>query len=269
MNTILVADDDRDLLRPVCKYISKRDKGLRTLAASSGSESIELLESEQVDVVLSDLRMPCGDGIDILAYLSSRVPPIPVILMSGYVQSDAAEALSRFGRLRFLSKPAPLHLVYEAVQQALKDAAELGSFSGFSLAGILQLVEMEGKSCMVVVRGGDRREGYFIFSEGTLQAALCGDLTGPDGALEMLSWTGAEVKVRALPEPAKGEEQGGLNVTGLLMRAVQLHDENSSTAGTAEDAPGSAGAPEPGAEPEGGARRKTTLLGQVRRLLDP
>ena len=100
MSTILVADDDQNLLNPVCKYISNRDKGLRTLTASSGAESIRILESEQVDLVLSDLRMPGGDGIDILAYLSSRSPPIPVILMSGYVHSEAAKALSRFGHLR-------------------------------------------------------------------------------------------------------------------------------------------------------------------------
>lgn len=228
MRTILVADDDRNILKPVCKYLSTRDKEFKILAATSGAESIEILKSERIDLVLSDLRMPDGDGIDILAYLSTRSEPIPVILMSGFVDSDAAEALSRFGHLRFLSKPAPLSQIFAAVKDALLTGDEMGSFSGFSLASVLQLVEMEDKTGMVEVRNADGRVGGFVFAKGSLKTALLDDLDGEDAALEMLTWESPQVKVVGAPDTAAWSSELKCNVTGLLMRSVKSKDEKDT-----------------------------------------
>lgn len=249
MKTILIADDDRDLLEPICAYLSKRESNLETIPATSGSECIEILKTRKIDLVLSDLRMPDGDGIDVLAYISRHYSSLPVVVMSAHIEEENTEDLARFGNLRFLGKPASLDQIFQTIEEALGQTAELGNFNGFSLAGVLQLIEMEEKTCLLELTRDGSEQGCFAFVNGRIMRAACGQTQGEDAALEMLIWDQPGIKVHHLPHGDQIESEFSGGVTQLLMRSVKGQDE--SRVDNPFDQGGEAHEPDDGSDPVG------------------
>lgn len=101
--SVLLVDDDESLLRLMA--IRLRGEGYAVQSAESGKEALRLLNTQNVDVVLSDLRMPGLDGLSLFEEIMSIGKDIPVILMTahGTIQ-DAVEATQR-GVFGFLTKP--------------------------------------------------------------------------------------------------------------------------------------------------------------------
>jgi two-component system response regulator GlrR len=101
--SVLLVDDDESLLRLMA--IRLRGEGYAVQSAESGKDALRMLNTQNVDVVLSDLRMPGLDGLSLFEEIMSIGKDIPVILMTahGTIQ-DAVEATQR-GVFGFLTKP--------------------------------------------------------------------------------------------------------------------------------------------------------------------
>jgi two-component system response regulator GlrR len=101
--SVLLVDDDESLLRLM--EIRLQGEGYAVQSAESGKDALRLLNTQNVDVVLSDLRMPGLDGLSLFEEIMSIGKDIPVILMTahGTIQ-DAVEATQR-GVFGFLTKP--------------------------------------------------------------------------------------------------------------------------------------------------------------------
>jgi CheY-like chemotaxis protein len=120
MTTILVVDDNRDLVLSIAALLELT--GYSVIPAYSAREAVDLLdEVANVDLVLSDIRMPDIDGFDLLRVLRHRFRSLPIILMSGLaITSDDVvpagasivqkpidmDELQRLVRER-ISRPAP------------------------------------------------------------------------------------------------------------------------------------------------------------------
>ena len=76
--SILLIDDD-DSLRRVVEY-NLREEGYDVTTAAPGAEGLQLFQSRPVDLVLTDVRMPEMDGLDLLARLKAMQPDLPVVL---------------------------------------------------------------------------------------------------------------------------------------------------------------------------------------------
>lgn len=100
---ILIVDDD-ETLRNVAAFDFKR-KGFTVLSAGSGNEAFDLVLKNHVDLVLSDVRMPGGDGVDLLERIREHNPDIPIVaLMTGFSDSTEQECLEK-GASRVFQKP--------------------------------------------------------------------------------------------------------------------------------------------------------------------
>jgi len=100
---ILVADDD-DALRESLELVLAAE-GYEVLTARDGAAALALVETQPVDVVLCDLRMPGMDGLELLPQLARKLPGVPVLLMSAYGSSDLAVEALRRGAYDYLAKP--------------------------------------------------------------------------------------------------------------------------------------------------------------------
>jgi CheY-like chemotaxis protein len=118
--TILVADDEAsiiDLLRDRFEY-----EGLQVLTAFSGREAIQILKQKKVDVILSDFRMPNGDGMEILQELKkfpAQERP-PFYFMSAYADITEKDAIAN-GAIKFYHKPFSVTtLIKDVIKETLK-----------------------------------------------------------------------------------------------------------------------------------------------------
>lgn len=112
MIRILIADD-HEIVRAGLKQFIAADGDLRvTGEAASGEEAVRLVRSAEFDVVLLDIRMPDGSGIDTLKQLKTMRPRLPVLMLSGFAEEQYALNLLRAGAAGYISKEAaPSELV--------------------------------------------------------------------------------------------------------------------------------------------------------------
>src|SRR5689334_7791747 len=98
---ILIADDEPDLRELLSMRFRK--KGLKVLEAESGAQALQIVQNNQVDVVVSDIRMPNGDGFYLLDELKKLNPNMPFVFFTGFSEIKEVEAYDR-GAEGFLMK---------------------------------------------------------------------------------------------------------------------------------------------------------------------
>ncbi|MBP1780126.1 MAG: sigma-54-dependent transcriptional response regulator [candidate division NC10 bacterium] len=100
---ILVIDDDESLRR-VLEY-NLAQEGYAVLTASSGEQGLEFLRKESVDLVLTDVRMPGMNGLQVMEEVRKLDPSIPVIILTAFGTIEAAVEAMKAGAFHYISKP--------------------------------------------------------------------------------------------------------------------------------------------------------------------
>lgn len=113
---ILVVDDEPDLCE-ILQFILE-DKGFIVETAKTCMEAVIRLEAQGFDLVLSDIRMPCGGGLELLDKLRDRQLQLPVVLISGFADILKDEAMAK-GAAALLCKPIHREHLLEVVESML------------------------------------------------------------------------------------------------------------------------------------------------------
>ncbi len=119
MKRILIVDDDPDIRESLPGGLSTI--GAEIAVASNGEEALVAVGAEPPDVVLTDVRMPGLDGLEILRLLRQRAPQVDVILMTAYDDMPTVVAAMREGARDFLVKPLDLHDLRRVVAEVFED----------------------------------------------------------------------------------------------------------------------------------------------------
>ncbi|HPC83041.1 MAG TPA: sigma-54 dependent transcriptional regulator [Thermoanaerobaculaceae bacterium] len=115
--SILVVDDDADM-RFACACVLGK-AGYAVTEADSGAAAIDMLGQRVFDLVITDVCMPGPGGMEILAWLRSEAPGMPVIVITGYATVDLAVEAMKNGAADFLSKPFTPEALRIAVERSL------------------------------------------------------------------------------------------------------------------------------------------------------
>src|ERR1051325_9838840 len=115
---ILVADDEQNLRRVLVAML-RRD-GHDVVQAASGVEAIERLS--EVDVVITDLRMPGADGMEVLRTASKGFPQVPVIMITAYGSVGQAVEAIKAGAFDYIEKPFEQDAIRTIVEKAIGQA---------------------------------------------------------------------------------------------------------------------------------------------------
>jgi two-component system response regulator HydG len=118
---VLVVDDRAEMAEMIADAL--RDRGYDGMAVTSGREALRVLRSERVDAMVTDLRMPEIDGLDLLDASLQLDPSRPVILMTAYGTLQTAMESSGRGAYRYLTKPFRVDVLVSILQQALSIGA--------------------------------------------------------------------------------------------------------------------------------------------------
>lgn len=116
---ILIVDDEPDFLRGLSRSIPKEIE-CSILTATKADSALSIVEGRHVDLVLTDVRMPDKDGIELLQEIKSRDPWITVIIMTGYGTIDIAVEAIRKGAYDFVQKPFKPDHIHRLIRKALE-----------------------------------------------------------------------------------------------------------------------------------------------------
>ncbi len=103
METILIVDDEKNY--PLILSAVLEEEGFETLTANSGPETLDILGQAEVDLVLTDMKMPGMDGIELLERIKGRDPELPVIMMTAHGTVDKAVEAMQKGAYSYILKP--------------------------------------------------------------------------------------------------------------------------------------------------------------------
>ncbi|HSF02331.1 MAG TPA: sigma-54 dependent transcriptional regulator, partial [Solirubrobacterales bacterium] len=164
---ILVIEDDEAVRKTTVGLLQGR--GLKSLAADSVGEGLRLFTERRPSLVLLDLRLPDGTGIDVLRELQRLAPATPVVVVSGFGDVGQAVEAMRMGAADFIEKPVARDRLFQVVDRVLRprlpggeaDLEHAAEGSRFGMAGrsaamrrIYQLIEMAAPTkCRVLVAG--------------------------------------------------------------------------------------------------------------------
>jgi two-component system, NtrC family, response regulator len=119
MKSKLLTVDDAPEIREIVSEILEI-QGFEVIEAGSAAELKSRLEGEQQDVVLLDLKLPDGDGLDLLPLIKQKWPDTEVIVLTGNASIDAAVAATKHGAYQFIQKPFDPKTLVLQVEKALE-----------------------------------------------------------------------------------------------------------------------------------------------------
>ncbi|WCM43157.1 sigma-54 dependent transcriptional regulator [Flavobacterium sp. CBA20B-1] len=122
MKKILIIEDDVSFCLMMKTFLTK--KGFEVFHAFSFKEAAIILNDEKIDLVLTDVRLPDNDGIEILKFIKDINPAIQVILMTGYTDIKTAVNVMKMGAFDYVSKPINSDEILHTIDKALKDSGK-------------------------------------------------------------------------------------------------------------------------------------------------
>jgi len=115
---VLFVDDEIDFLETLLKRMKKR--GVDVTGVGSGEDALSFLDTNQVDVVVLDVRMPGMDGIETLREIKRRHPLVEVIMLTGHANLEVAIEGMELGAFDYLMKPMDIDELLYKVEDAYK-----------------------------------------------------------------------------------------------------------------------------------------------------
>ena len=228
---MLIVDDEKPLLLSVTDGLAAYAKDFAVMTAINGKEAIKVLGSTEVNLVVTDLRMPKMDGFELLAHMSGNYPGIPVIVMTAYGTPEIEERLQKMGTFHYLEKPLDLNVLADKITDALVPGSSQDRIHGISLAAFLQLVEMENKTCTLTIKS-HTAEGRLYFVKGALLQAETGNLKGEEAALDIVAWDNVVIEIQYVCAVKKKSIE--LPLAEILLEGFRLKDEKGSAGGKEE-----------------------------------
>ncbi|BCX87909.1 two-component system, NtrC family, response regulator PilR [Methylomarinovum tepidoasis] len=117
-STALVVDDEPDILELLELTLARMNVQAR--CAATLEEAKTWLERESFQLCLTDMRLPDGDGIDLVAYIQERFPDLPVAVITAHGNMEAAVRALKCGAFDFVSKPVDLQILRKLVGSAIQ-----------------------------------------------------------------------------------------------------------------------------------------------------
>jgi two-component system, NtrC family, response regulator PilR len=225
---VLIVDDEPDLVELVALTLQRM--GLSSQSAGSLHDAQRLVLTETFDLVLCDMRLPDGNGLDFLDWLQGKRPGIPCAVITAHGNVETAVRALKLGAFDFLSKPLDLAALRRLISSALK-LAERANGDGFTFQGprllghsapmrqLRELIARVARSQAPVHIAGESGTGKELAArlihlsgpraEGPFIAVNCGAIPGELMESEFFghkrgSFTGAVADKKGLVQSAEG-----------------------------------------------------------------
>lgn len=122
MNKVILIDDEEVIREGMKKIINWRELDCKIVGeAEDGNEGIEMIKKLQPDVILTDIRMPGIDGLELISKIKNLDISCKVVILTGFRNFEYAQEAVKHGVFRLLLKPTKTSEIYTAVKDALNE----------------------------------------------------------------------------------------------------------------------------------------------------
>jgi CheY-like chemotaxis protein len=226
---LLLLDDDEQMLELYQNLLRQLPSEPEVTVSSSGARAIGLLESEPFSLLITDLRMPKMDGLQVLAIVRRKYPQLRIIVLTGVLDEEYRSRAYALGVDLFWQKPGSpeeFALFKDCVESLLgREALSEGGFRGMQSKSLVDLIQLEclsqSSSVLRITQGAV--EGRIWIKEGEIIDAATGDFKGDEAFREILSWKTGNFEILPIePDHARTIINSS---QGLLLDSAQAMDE--------------------------------------------
>src|SRR5262245_14365551 len=208
---ILVADDEQNLRRVLVALLKR--EGHEVVQAASGLEAIDQLAD--VDVVITDLRMPGADGMEVLRTASRNHPHVPVIMITAYGSVGQAVEAIKAGAFDYIEKPFEQDSIRTIVEKAIGQAAANRTAPRSALS---HPAEIDARGRYGLVGHSQEMHGIFSVIERVADTPSTVLITGESG-------TGKELVAKALHEQSSRKTQPFIKINCAAIPKTLMESE--------------------------------------------
>lgn len=217
---ILIVDDDAEILSLLAQTV-KAHKDIAVVTADTGRAALKLLKHIKIDLVILDKELDDMDGLDLLDAIYRDYNTIPMILMTWNQDDSDFKKINDQAGYRWFEKPFHMDDFLETVVEELYSGPK-GVIDGISIPAFLQMIEMEEKTCTLVIKSGNNT-GIMYFLKGSLLDAETGDFKGQDAAFRIINWVKAAIEIENTCR--KREKNIRPTLMQILMEAAKRKDD--------------------------------------------
>src|SRR5256884_2248345 len=117
---VLIVDDDVALLQALPETVRLRMAGVVVDTADSGAAALDRLEARDYDAIVTDIKMPGMDGLELLAEIRTRRPDTPTLMITGHGEHDLVVEALRGGAYDFIQKPIDRDYLVAVLRRAIE-----------------------------------------------------------------------------------------------------------------------------------------------------
>ena len=210
MSNILIVDDEQSYRQLLSLVFEGDGHTIRT--ATNGREALEVLQSDQVDVVISDVRMPDMDGIEMLSAVRETQPDLGVVLMTAFASVETAREAFKLGADDFIQKPFDVEELKLIVKKTLEKQALIDENRAFKRA------QRERGSVKNIVGNSAKMHAIFQMIETVAEVQSTILITGESG-------TGKELVARAIHDLSARAEKPFISINCGAFTETLLESE--------------------------------------------
>ena len=241
---ILLADDDPDLLDLYRETLVQLPSRPEIHTATSGARVIAMLEAEEFQLLICDLKMPKMDGLQVLAIVRRKYPHLRTVALTAEVDEQFRSRAYALGVDLFWHKPATQHetkMFLDCIESLLGRETEAG-FRGVQSKSLMDIIQLEciSQSSSVLRITNGLQSGRIWIQDGELVDAEATDLRGEPAFQKILSWRAGNFEM--LPADPSQPRTIFKSYNALLLESAQAMDESRGVA-TAEGVPQSLASP--------------------------
>jgi DNA-binding response OmpR family regulator len=221
---VLIVDDEETLTWSMAKSLSKDKDKYEVMVANDGREALGLLNKNRVDLVITDIRMPGINGLDLLLRIRKEYPQTKVIIMTAYGSSDIRKEANRRGSLHYVEKPFEISEIRKIIIDLLeKKGGFQGKVFGLHLTDFIQM-NCLGRLTTVLTVSQNGNKGVIYLNEGEIIHAECGEQKGAEAFYTILGWQEGEfISNTGIEPPGQTIYQSWEH---LLIEAMRRKDES-------------------------------------------
>jgi len=239
---ILLLDDDEVLLEIYKELLSRLSSQPDIRTTTSGARAIALLESEPYSMLISDLRMPHMDGLEVLAVVRRKFPGLRTVVLTALTDEHFRMRAYSMGLDLYLEKPSTpqgTQLVLDCIESLLGQTPQQGGFRGMQSKGLVDIIQLEclcqSSSVLKITNGS--LVARIWFNEGHIIDAETQDIVGEDAFRKILTWKTGNFEL--LPADPGRKQTINNSYQGLLLETAQAIDESQADSG--QSSPSDAG----------------------------
>jgi CheY-like chemotaxis protein len=224
---ILLLDDDPDVLDLYQQMLLQLPSEPDVHIASAGASAMTMLDAEPFSILISDLKMPRMDGLQVLAIVRRKYPQLRTVVLTGVADPQMRARAYAMGIDLYLEKPTnekETSFLKDCIESLL-DSEHAGGFRGVQSKSLVDLIQLEclsGSSCILKITNG-KLEGRIWIQNGDVYDAATQDVQGEEAFRRILSWRTGNFEI--VPIDTERPRRIQTSYQGLLLDTAQAMDE--------------------------------------------